>query len=65
MESLKVFFSGDNILTFTPLKKYAKNLDPEVIGAGAQDFSSYPGTEGDGYGYPMMRSFTLGINLTF
>lgn len=65
MESLKVYFSGDNLLTFTPLKKYAKNFDPEVIGSGDQDFSSSPGKEGDGYGYPMMRSFTLGINLTF
>ena len=65
MESLKVYFSGDNLLTFTPLKKYAKNFDPEVIGSGDQDFSSSAGKEGDGYGYPMMRSFTLGINLTF
>lgn len=65
MESLKVYFSGDNLLTFSPLKKYAKNFDPEVIGSGDQDFSSSAGKEGDGYGYPMMRSFTLGINLTF
>jgi hypothetical protein len=44
-------------------------FDPEVISTGDSDFhggkqSGLSGV-GDGYSYPMLKSFTLGIDLTF
>ena len=68
LQSLKVYFSGENLLTFTALKKNAKNYDPEGIYAGDADYGSDKmGTDnfGDGDGYPVMKSFTLGLTLTF
>lgn len=63
--NLKFYVSGENLFFWSPLKKYAKNYDPEMITAGDSDFASTAGTNGDGYGYPQTRSVTFGINLSF
>lgn len=60
MTNIKVWLSGENIYTWTPLKKHAPNFDPEVISSGDSDFRE----EGDGYSYPMQKVFTLGLNIT-
>jgi len=65
MQDLRLYLSGENLLTFTPLKKWAKNFDPEVIEAGDSDYYNTKGGAGDGYSYPMMKSFTIGVNVTF
>lgn len=68
LQNLKVFFSGENLLTFTPLRHHAKNYDPEGLYPGDQDWgSNKSGADnyGDGDGYPTMRSFTFGLNITF
>lgn len=64
-QNMKVFVSGENVFTWSPLYKHTQSFDPEVIEAGDTDFRSTSGTDGDGYGYPMLRSFSLGLNLTF
>lgn len=58
--SVKIFFNGENLFCFTPLHKYAPNLDPE----GLSYDSDFNGTQ-DGNTYPVMKSFTLGVNLSF
>lgn len=67
IDGLKVYISGDNLLTWTPLSKYAKNFDPETISNGDSDFYTTSGLSGigQGYSYPMQRTYTVGINLTF
>ena len=62
IKGLKVYVSGENLWTSSPMFKYCDNYDPEVINAGDSDFRT---TEGDGYSYPMLRTVTLGLNLTF
>lgn len=64
-QNMKVFVSGENVFTWSPLYKHTKSFDPEVIEPGDTDFRSTSGTDGDGYGYPMLRTFSLGLNLTF
>ena len=49
LRSLRVFLSGENLLTFSPDIKY---WDPET---GSQD----------GRGYPLMRTVNLGLNINF
>jgi TonB-linked SusC/RagA family outer membrane protein len=62
LSSLKVFLTGENLFVFTPLHKWAPNLDPEGIDGGDSDF----GNSGiNGNSYPMLKNFTFGINLTF
>ena len=65
IERLRIYVSGDNLFFWSPLKKYAKNYDPEMITAGDSDFRATVGTDGQGYGYPMTRSVTFGLNISF
>jgi TonB-linked SusC/RagA family outer membrane protein len=65
MQTLKVYVTGENLLTFSPLKKWAKNFDPEVIQSGDTDYWSSLGSAGDGYSYPMLKGFTVGVSITF
>ena len=62
-ENIRVYFSGENLLTFSPLYKYARDLDVESTGPSDQLFTS--GNAGDGYNYPMMKSVTFGLSVTF
>ena len=62
IKGLKLFLSGENLWTWSPMFKYCDNYDPEVIKAGDADFRT---SEGDGYSYPMLRTLTFGVNLKF
>ncbi len=59
-KTVRVFFNGENLFCFTPLHKYAPNLDPE----GLSYDTDFNGTQ-DGNTYPVMKTFTLGVNLSF
>ena len=50
MNSLSLFFNGQNLLTFTPLKDF----DPETEILG-NDFFNYPST----------KIYTFGLNVSF
>lgn len=65
IQKLMVYVAGENLLTFSPLHKHAKNFDPEVITAGDPDGWNPVGEAGDGYSYPMMKSVSFGLNITF
>ena len=65
LQDLKIYLAGENLLTWTPLAKHTKMYDPEGISAGDADFRSTANTDGDGYGYPILSSYTIGINVTF
>jgi TonB-linked SusC/RagA family outer membrane protein len=62
MQGIKVFLNGENLLTYTPLHKWAPNLDPEGLDGGDKDFSS---NALNGTAYPTFMSLALGVNLTF
>jgi hypothetical protein len=68
IKKLNIYFSGENLFTYTPLYKYSSTIDPEVIEAGDEDTNNhakgYNGM-GEGYSYPMLKTFTFGINLSF
>ena len=68
MTNAKLYVNGQNLFTVTPLHKYAKNIDPELIDSsdpesatGIASATNY----GNGYNYPMLKTFTVGLNLTF
>jgi TonB-linked SusC/RagA family outer membrane protein len=65
LENVRFYVSGENLFFWSPLKKHAKNFDPEQITAGDSDYSSTVGTDGEGYGYPQTKSVTFGVNVTF
>ena len=69
MSSARVYVSMENLWTWSPMFKNTQMFDPEVIATGDSDFdsSSEYGLSGvgDGYSYPMLKTFTFGVNLTF
>ncbi len=69
ISNVRFYLSMENLFTWSPIQKYTKMFDPEVIGPGDSDFdsSSEYGLQGvgDGSSYPMLKSFTFGVNLTF
>jgi len=57
LSSLRIYFRGDNLLTFGSAEK--RGTDPENFGSGLVgviDASS---------GVPALRSYTLGLNISF
>lgn len=53
LQSVRVFVSGHNLLTFC--NKYVKAYDPETIAGSANT----------GWVYPLMRTFNVGVNVNF
>ncbi len=63
MAGMRVYFSGENLWTMSPLYKITRDLDVENTGPSDQLFTS--GNSGDGYNYPMMKNVTFGLSITF
>ncbi len=62
IRQVTVYVTGQNIFTLSGLFKYTDNFDPEVIENPVGDMlNGY----GQGDAYPMLKTFTLGLNLTF
>jgi TonB-linked SusC/RagA family outer membrane protein len=63
-KELRIYFTGENLWTWSPLYKIVKHLDVENTGPSDQVFNS-GGNSGDGYNYPMLRSLSLGLTIVF
>jgi hypothetical protein len=75
-QSTRLFVTGENLWTWSPLYRYADNIDVENATAPSdRQFVTNPNTlnasnaftdnSGDGYNYPMLRSFNIGLTVTF
>lgn len=69
MQNIRFYCSMENLWTWSPIFKNTQMFDPEVIDTGDSDFDSASqyglSGVGDGYSYPMLKTFTFGVNLTF
>ena len=68
IEKIRFYVSMENLWTWSPIYKNTKMFDPEGIYPGDSDFDTVKYGQngaGDGSGYPMLKSFTFGVNLTF
>lgn len=58
------YISGENLFTYSPMFKITRqNIDPENTGDSDQILGS--GNQGDGFNYPMLKSISFGLSLTF
>ena len=62
LSAVRFYFTGQNLWTYSPMYKITKNFDPEVIEGPDREIN---GGQGDGFSYPMQKSYTIGLNLTF
>lgn len=60
---LKVYISGENLWTWSPLYKWTKDTDVTNIYGSDRDLSG--GSSGDGYNYPMLKSISVGLSINF
>ncbi|HSI75060.1 MAG TPA: TonB-dependent receptor [Lunatimonas sp.] len=64
LQAARIFIAGENIWTLSPLYKIVDNIDVENVTAPSDQV--FTGSNaGDGYNYPMLKSYTLGVNVTF
>ncbi len=63
MSQLTLYFSAENLWTWSPLHKYTKDFDVVTVCYGSD--SDLGGGQGDGYNYPTMRTFSFGIQIGF
>lgn len=64
MNSARVYVSGENLWTHSPLYKInGHNLDPESINGSDRVLTN--GTNGNGNNYPILKSITFGLSATF
>ena len=63
MAQMSVYFSAENLWTWSPLHKYTKDFDVVTVCYGSDD--DLGGDHGDGYNYPTMRTFSLGLQIGF
>lgn len=62
-KDLRVYLSGENLWTWSPMYKWTKDTDVTSIYGSDRDLSG--GTSGDGYNYPMLKVISLGLNVNF
>jgi hypothetical protein len=62
LRQAKIFLTGQNLLTFSGLFKHTDNFDPEIIENPLGDMTN---GYGQGDAYPMLKTVTIGLNLSF
>ena len=63
IKGLKVYVSGENLWSWSPLYRHTKDFDVTV--ASKKSDSDISNSKGDGHNYPVMRSFSFGISITY
>ncbi|MBS1606487.1 MAG: SusC/RagA family TonB-linked outer membrane protein, partial [Bacteroidetes bacterium] len=65
MTSAKIYFTGQNLWVWSPMYKIMKTMDPEVVDGSDPELATGTTNAGNGMDYPMLKSYTLGLNITF
>lgn len=62
ISAVRFYVTGQNLWTYSPMFKITRNFDPEVLDGSDPEVNS---TGGDGFSYPMQKTYTVGLNVTF
>ena len=62
LKKAAIYFSGENLWTWSPMYKMTRNID---VTANIYGKDQEMGSSGDGYNYPTLKSYSIGLNLTF
>jgi hypothetical protein len=58
----RIYATGQNLWTWSPMYRHMKTMDPEVIEGSDPEMNA---GAGNGMSYPMLKTYTIGINVTF
>jgi len=62
MSNARIYVSGENLLSLSPLYSRTKDIDVESIGGSDRVLTE--GKNGNGNNYPIMKSITFGLSVT-
>jgi TonB-linked SusC/RagA family outer membrane protein len=62
---LRIYFSGEDLWSYSPLYKLVGKEQFDVENTGPRDQLSRPGSGGDGFNYPMLKSYSFGLSVVF
>jgi hypothetical protein len=60
----RVYLSGENLWTYTPMFKLTHNIDPESIGQSDVILTG-GSSSGNANNYPILKSTSIGMSLSF
>jgi hypothetical protein len=63
MQNARLYITGENLWSWSPLYKHTHDFDVTNTAGSDPDLTS--GTSGDNYSYPLMKSYSLGLSVTF
>jgi hypothetical protein len=61
LNQVKLYVSAENIWTWSPMYKITHNLDVENIQGSDRVLTN--GTNGNGNNYPILKGWTVGLNI--
>ncbi len=74
MEAARIYLSGENLISWSPLYKHTKNFDVSNIYGEDQEAkqaaneggtNSIIGNGGQAYNYPLLKNISIGLSVTF
>ena len=63
IQNIRIYVSGENLLCFSPLYKWTRDIDVANIYGSDKDLTD--GGSGDGMNYPTLKTYNVGVSLTF
>lgn len=63
LSNVNIYFSAENLWTWSPMYKYSKDFDVLTITKKSDDYVK--NDRGTGYNYPTMRTFSIGVTITY
>jgi hypothetical protein len=64
VKGARIYVSGENLWTWSPLYRILDNIDVENATAPSDQLFS-TSNAGDGYNYPQLKGYNLGLSVTF
>ena len=64
LSGVSIYFSGENLWTWSPMYKWTRDFDVVTV-TQASDSDITSDNKGDGFNYPTMKTFSLGVTIKY
>ncbi|MBR6054342.1 MAG: TonB-dependent receptor [Bacteroidales bacterium] len=64
LSQVGIYFSGENLYTWSPMYKWTRDFDVVTVTQGS-DTDITSDEKGDGFNYPSMRTFSIGVTIKY
>lgn len=64
LSGVSIYFSGENLWTWSPMYKWTRDFDVVTV-TQASDTDITSDNKGDGFNYPTMKTFSIGVTIKY